>query len=247
LRHGEGSDAVLLIHGFAGDLDNWLLNHSVLAAERTVYALDLPGHGQSSKEVGQGTLDELADIVSKWIEALSLPKLNLVGHSLGGAVALKLSLQHPDQVRSCTLIATAGLGEEIDGEYIRGIVNADRRNDLTALLHRLFADRKHVTHQLVANMLKFKRLDGVCDALRRISDSAFLDGRQTIVMRDQLRQLSIPLLVLWGKQDRIIPVSHAEGLPDSILVNFFEKCGHMVHVEAASDVNRTIARFLNDV
>lgn len=245
VKRGEGSETVLLIHGFAGDLNNWLFNQGALANQRTVYALDLPGHGLSSKNIGQGTLEELVDVVYGWVDALSLSKLHLVGHSMGGAIALALALKHPDRVLSCTLIATAGLGDDIDSDYIQGIVNSARRKELTTHLQRLFADPTRVTRQLVDDMLKYKRLDGVREALRSIANNMIDHGRQKVVMREQLSRLGVPLLVLWGRQDSIIPSSHAEGLPDSVAVNVFEECGHMVQMEAANDANRMIARFLD--
>ena len=86
LKVGEGGEPVLLLHGFGGDLGNWLFNQDALAARRTVYALDLPGHGESSKDVGAGTLDELAAVTGAFLEAVGVPSAHLVGHSVGGAV-----------------------------------------------------------------------------------------------------------------------------------------------------------------
>src|SRR5262249_1761779 len=91
LRRGQGRDVVLLIHGFGGDLTNWLFNHEALATARTVYALDLPGHGESTKDVGTGTLTELAQVVAAFMDAVGISSAHLVGHSLGGAVALALA------------------------------------------------------------------------------------------------------------------------------------------------------------
>jgi len=244
LKLGDGSDPALLIHGFTGDLNNWLFNHGPLAAQRAVYAVDLPGHGQSSKDVGQGSLVELTGVVSQWMETLELPRVHVIGHSLGGVIALALAIKRPEQILSCTLLAPAGLGEEIDGEYLEGVVTAERRKELTTHLQKLFADSTRVSRQLVDDMLKYKRLDGVRIALRAILDHMIVDGRQAIMMRDQLQQLQIPTLILWGREDRIIPVSHSSNLPESVSVHVFEDCGHMVQMEAANDVNRIISRFL---
>src|SRR5690606_34836264 len=114
LKQGDGGEPVVLIHGFTGGLNNWAYHQSALAGERAVYALDLPGHGQSSKDVGEGTIAFLADVVKKWIDALGIERAHLVGHSLGGAIALALSLDAPEHVRTCTAIASASLGPEID-------------------------------------------------------------------------------------------------------------------------------------
>lgn len=244
LKQGEGGQPAVLIHGFTGSLDNWLFNHAVLAHQRAVYALDLPGHGQSSKDVGDGSLDMLIGALQGWLDALRLSRVHLVGHSLGGAVALGMALRNPDRVRSCTLIASAALGPEIDADYVEGVVEANRRKQLKPYLERLFADPSRVTRQLVDELLKFKRLDGVRDALGKLSKKFVANGKQVTVFRNELEQLQSPTQVVWGDKDQIIPSSHAADLPDLISVELLADCGHMVQMEAAREVNQLILSFL---
>jgi pyruvate dehydrogenase E2 component (dihydrolipoamide acetyltransferase) len=244
LKQGQGGRPAVLIHGFAGSLDNWLFNHAPLAKQRSVYALDLPGHGQSSKDVGEGSLEMLIGTLHDWLQVLELPPVHLVGHSLGGAVALGMALQYPDRVLSCTLIASAALGPEIDVDYIEGVVEAHRRKQLKPWLERLFADPKRVTRQLVDDLLKFKRLDGVREALGRIAENFIVNGVQAVIFRSQLDQLRPPTQVIWGGQDQIIPPSHAVGLPDLVVVEKLEDCGHMLQMEAAREVNQLVLSFL---
>lgn len=243
LKRGEGAEPLLLLHGFGGDLNSWLFNHEALAATHTVYALDLPGHGESSKDVGDGTIGWLAEIVSGFLSAVEQPQVHLVGHSLGGAVVLQLALSRPDQVRSCTLIAAAALGAEIDAEFIDGFVRANRRKEIKPQIEKLFADSSLVNRRLVDDVLKYKRIDGVDQALRTIAEKFIKDGRQATILRDQLSKLSAPSFVIWGAEDRIIPVSHTDGLPSHQLA-IVEKGGHMVHMERANDVNRIIEDFI---
>ena len=115
LRHGEG-DPIVLLHGFGGDLDNWLFNRDALAEAGEVVAIDLPGHGGSSKEIRDAGLEELTGVLGGVLDALGLERVHLVGHSLGGAVAAAWAAEHPDRVASLTLIAGAGLGEAISDE-----------------------------------------------------------------------------------------------------------------------------------
>jgi pyruvate dehydrogenase E2 component (dihydrolipoyllysine-residue acetyltransferase) len=243
LKRGKGQEAAILIHGFGGDLSNWLFNHEELAERRTVYALDLPGHGGSSKHVGSGTFEEFAAILELFMDAVGLSKAHLVGHSMGGAVALEFALTHPERCLSLVLIASVGLGLEIDSEYINGFIAASRRKDLKPHLEKLFADSKLVGRQLVEDVLKFKRLDGVETALQTIASRLCLGGQQAVVLRDRLSQLSIPLLVIWGAEDRILPVSHSQGLPTNVRTEVLAGSGHMVHMEAAARVNRLIQSF----
>jgi pyruvate dehydrogenase E2 component (dihydrolipoamide acetyltransferase) len=243
LRRGEGQEVAILIHGFGGDLNSWLFNHEDLAQGRAVYALDLPGHGGSSKQVGNGTINEFAKVVNAFMDAVSLPKAHLVGHSMGGAVALEFALTHPERSRSLTLIASAALGQEIDNQFIDGFIAASRRKDIKPHLEKLFADPKLVGRQLVEDVLKYKRLDAVEQALRTISSQFCPGGQQAVIRRDRLSQLPMPILVIWGAEDRILPVSHAQGLPKNVRTEILSGSGHMVHMEAAAKVNHLIHSF----
>jgi pyruvate dehydrogenase E2 component (dihydrolipoamide acetyltransferase) len=231
LRQGEG-DPLVLLHGFGGDLNNWLFNAPALAAERAVYALDLPGHGGSVKEAR-----DLVDALRAFLDGQGLDRVDLAGHSLGGLVAARFALAEPERVRSLTLIAPAGLGEEIDRSYIDGFVAATSRKQLKPVLQRLFADPDLVTRSMVDDVLKYKRLDGVQAALETLRDRHFPDGRQATVL--DLDAFDGPLLVIWGAEDSIIPAAQAPA--DATVL---EHVGHSPHMEAAGEVNRLLERFL---
>ena len=240
---GQGDEAVVLLHGFGGDLANWLFNHEVLAEGRRVVALDLPGHGESSKDVGTGDLDELVGVLREFCDAVGLGRVHLVGHSMGGAVAVGFAQAHPDRVASLVLLASAGLGEDINREYIEGFVSAERRNHLKPVLQMLFADERLVTRRLVDDVLGYKRRDGVQDALRTLADGLFPDGRQTTQLRSALAELDVPVLVVWGQEDRVLPARHAGGLGERVRVEVLEGAGHSPHMERVGDVNRLITEF----
>jgi len=241
--HGGGQEAAVLIHGFGGDLNNWLFNHAELAKRRTVWALDLPGHGESGKALSGG-IDALADSVVAFMHERGIGRAHLVGHSLGGLVAMTVAQRAPEHVASLALIASAGLGEEIDGDYIDGFVLAENRNAMKPLVAKLFADPALATRQLVDDLVKYKRLEGVRDALKHIAASAFEDGRQRHHHRDRLAALAPRTLVIWGGQDRIIPAAHARGLPETVRVSVIDGSGHMVQMESAAAVNRLLDAFM---
>jgi pyruvate dehydrogenase E2 component (dihydrolipoamide acetyltransferase) len=164
-KRGSADNAVLLIHGFGGDLDNWLFNADALSETATVYTLDLPGHGQSTKSVAEPTVAGLAKVVLGFMDTLKVDKAHLVGHSLGGAVAIEAARLGKGRVKSLTLIDSAGLGSDINMDYIDGFISASARRDLKPVLENLFADGSLVSRQMVDDLLKYKRLDGVGDAL----------------------------------------------------------------------------------
>lgn len=247
IRHlivrGDG-DAVVLIHGFGGNLENWMLNHAAWAANgRTVAALDLPGHGESAKQVDHGTLTELSSVVLAYMDLVGIEAAHLVGHSLGAAVCLTIANRARPRVKSLTLIAPAGLGQPVSSEYIGGFVTAETRKELKPVLQMLFADENFVSRQLVDDMLKYKRLEGVTEALGKIAQASIRDAEADQTLREVVGR--VPSLILWGSRDAVIPAL------DSVAANTLGATyhclpdkGHMLQVEAAAELNQLVEAFL---
>ncbi len=240
---GEGPP-VVFVHGFGGDLSSWTLNQEALAAAHRTLALDLPGHGGSDKALATGSLEELAAAVAAFLEALAIPRAHLVGHSLGGAVAMRLALDRPAAVASLTLVAPAGFGAEIESGYLEGFLREKRARKLRPVLEMLVRDPAGISREMVEEVLRYKRLDGVPEALSRIVEACFAGGRQRIDLRPRIGELPMPVQLLWGREDRILPVRHAEGLPETVTVTILEDCGHLAHMEKAAECNAAIARIL---
>jgi len=240
LVQGSGGEPLVLLHGFGGDLNNWLFNAEPLSAERAVYALDLPGHGGSVKEAR-----DLVGALREFLDGQGIERAHLAGHSMGGLVAGEFAAAEPDRVLSLTLIAPVGLGPEIDREYIDGFVAATSRKQLKPVLQRLFADPEQVSRSVVDDVLKYKRLDGVQATLETLRDRLFPEGRQTSTL--DLEAYAGPILVIWGEADAIIPAAHAQAAPSRAEVTVLEGVGHSPHMEAAGEVNRLFEGFLAGV
>jgi pyruvate dehydrogenase E2 component (dihydrolipoamide acetyltransferase) len=238
---GDGVPLVF-VHGFGGDLNNWLFNTEKLSSGRMAYAIDLPGHGESDKRVSGFT--DLVSALDGFLRAQGIDRAHLVGHSMGGAVVLRFAADNPDRVASLTLIDSAGLGREINDNYVSGFIEANRRRELKEVVQLLFADTSLVTRQMVDDVLKYKRKDGVDAALRALAGDVFAGGAQALDLRDALKTIEVPVLVIWGAEDRVIPSSHAEGLPDRVDVHLLDGQGHSPHMEAANECNRLIGRFV---
>ena len=244
---GFGDSVVLLLHGFGGDLDNWMFNLDSLAEKHRLLALDLPGHGQSVKTNVDPSLSGMATFVRKFLDVLSVSSVHVVGHSMGGAIAMQLASDSPETVKSLGLICSAGLGPDINSDYLRGFVEAQSQQELKLVLEQLFADESLVNLQLVNNLLNYKRMDGVEASLNALSETLISAGEQTF-LTDNIVASGIPVLVIWGKQDRIIPVSHAQNFSAAggycVEVEIFDSAGHMVQMEKAYEVNRSLLNFL---
>jgi pyruvate dehydrogenase E2 component (dihydrolipoamide acetyltransferase) len=236
-RGGTGDGApVVLIHGYAGDLNGWLFNIEALIADRRVIALDLPGHGGSSKTVGDGSLATLADAVVAVLSALQVSEAHLVGHSLGAAVAARVAIDAPASVRSLTLISPAGLSASAVSEpFLTGIVEAQRAKDLKPVLEMLPADPGLVTREMVDDILKFKRLDGVEEALAILRDR-LVDGADAAGLRADLAAIPTALVITSDKDQIVGPIDAAD-LPAGFRLVMLEGAGHLPHLERASEVN----------
>ncbi|HXP03240.1 MAG TPA: acetoin dehydrogenase dihydrolipoyllysine-residue acetyltransferase subunit [Stellaceae bacterium] len=242
---GDGPP-IVFVHGFGGDLNAWMFNQPALAERHRTIALDLSGHGGSTK-IMDFVLDAagFAADIDHVLAALRVDRVHLVGHSMGGAIAVAFARSHPDRVASLTLIAPTGLGPEINGEFIDGFVKAERRREAQEVLRMLVHDPELVSRAMVEDVLRYKRLDGVAAALSAIAVEWFPNGAQRAGWADAVATLAMPVQIIWGRDDRIIPVSHGQALAGRMPVHIFESAGHLPHMEKAAEVNRLIARFLD--
>ena len=249
---GDSGDVVLMVHGYGGDRNSWLFLQSPLADRYRVYALDLPGHGTSAKDVGDGSVDLLADAVLGVADAAGAgERVHLVGHSLGGAVVLAAAARVPSRVASVTLFAPAGFGPTINSGYVRGFAAASTRRELKPAVGQLFADEQLVTRQVVDDLLAYKRLDGVSEALGLLAETLLDGDEQRIDSVASLRALggAVPVTVVWGSADRIIPPEQASSVAAAApgaVIRVIDGAGHMPHMErpaeAQAAVEETIAR-----
>jgi len=244
LEAGEGGIPVVLVHGFGADLGSWMFIQPHLARGRRTVALDLPGHSGSTKEVGSGNRAAMTAALAGALEALGIDRAHLVGHSLGGAIAASLAIERPASVATLTLIASAGLGPDINRSFIEGFVRAERRKDVADLLGLLIHDPGSVSRRMVEDVLRYKRLDGVPEALAAIAESWFSNGKQSVDLGAAIVDLEIPIQVIWGEHDRIIPSDHAKSLR-SASVRILAEAGHMPHMERANEVSQLIEQAIS--
>ena len=247
LALGDGDSVpVLLLHGFGADLNTWMFTQPALADGRQVIALDLPGHGGSGKQLDRADAESLAAIVEHALNALGIERLHLVGHSMGGGIAISFAVREPERVATLTLISSAALGPEINAAFIDGFVRAARRREAIEALNLLVHDPALVSRTMIEDVLRYKRLDGVLEALAAFAEEWFPGGRQRVVLGDAVAVLKLPVQIIWGREDRIIPVAHAEALASRVPVHILEQTGHLPHMEKAGEVNRLIKRLIEN-
>jgi pimeloyl-ACP methyl ester carboxylesterase len=239
LRKGSG-DPLVLMHGFAAESNSWRPFSQAVARvsgpEPGMLAVDLPAHGKSPAEAA-GSLEQMVAALEHTLLDAGITRCHLVGHSFGGALALATAASASRlEVRSLALLAPAGLGPEINGPFLRGLTEATRRTSLAAWLKQLFANSARMDESFVATAAQQLESPEVRERLAAVADTFFPDGTQMLDLRYLFNDLTLPVRVLWGQQDRILPVRHADGLPGRVAVHRFAGVGHLPHVEAEAEV-----------
>lgn len=233
----EGAPVVLL-HGFGTSRASWQPLAQVLGG-LPVAVLDLPGHGKSPR-IQEPDFAAIADAIVDRLDAEGIDVLHLVGHSMGGGVAMAMAPRLAHRLGSLTLIAPAGLGPEINGPFTRGLLAARREESLAPWLRKLFADESRVTPSFIATAWQEINSAPRRAALEEMADKLFPDGTQATSLRGNLDGLVMPVKVLWGVLDRIVPIHQSDGLPGHVGVHRVAGAGHMPQVEATDLVARLI-------
>lgn len=232
---GEGEPAVLLLHGFGGDLENWAAVQAALSTSHRVIAIDLPGHGLSTKTLSGASPADLAADVARAVDALGAKSVHLVGHSLGGAIALAFALAYPERTASLAMVCPAGLpGGAPDAGYLDRFLAARRARDLAKALEALFSDPSLATRDMAEAVLKARRLDGAEDALAQIR--AAMASPAFSALGERVREVRARTLVIVAALDRIVGSPDQAKLPPQAKVVLIDGVGHMPHAERPADV-----------
>ncbi|TBW37622.1 acetoin dehydrogenase dihydrolipoyllysine-residue acetyltransferase subunit [Siculibacillus lacustris] len=228
----DAARRVVLVHGYAGDGSVWAGLTAGLARRGVrVIAVDLPGHGATP--VAAENLDDLVAALGAFAAALGLDEAEFVGHSLGGAVVARAAAAKLIRPRSLTLIAPAGLGGEIDADFVAGVARISSGGGLAHLLRRV-ARRPPVLSAIELDRMAASLGDGRLDALA----AAFVaDGRQQIDVIGDLARIAVPVRVIFGLDDRIIPWTQVTALPSRVAIHLIADAGHLPQWDAPAAVD----------
>jgi pyruvate dehydrogenase E2 component (dihydrolipoamide acetyltransferase) len=246
----EATETIVFLHGLGGSQSTWASVLGHFAETYRVAAVDLPGHGASDKPSPASTDYSISGITAKlgeFLEKLQLAPAVLIGHSLGGATALQLALDRPKLVRALVLVDSAALGSEINGELLDRVESEPSRDEARRLLELFFEDKRFVLDRGIDEMYAARTAPGADDAVKAIAESAFTRRGQNLVLADRLGELEVPLLVVWGELDRVIPSTHAVAALTAVptaWLEIMERVGHVPQVEAASAFAATVNRWL---
>jgi pimeloyl-ACP methyl ester carboxylesterase len=254
-----GGPAVVLVHGLGGFAESWRHNIGYLARRATVYAVDLPGFGRSGKPSTTYSLAFFAQALRGFVEAMELGRVALVGHSLGGAVAVAYATAHASEVERLALIGAVipGFGYRTPIAYrllalpgVGELVAAWARPAVyRAALARCFAEPipaevGYLVDSAYATRTGPAGRAAYLGTLRGVRPD-FVDRAD--LYAQALRRLEVPALLIHGRQDPVAPAAHCARVAEACrcrTVRWLERCGHFPHIEHAAVVNRWLSEFL---
>jgi pimeloyl-ACP methyl ester carboxylesterase len=253
---------LLLIHGMAGTLENWQQVIEPLAQHHTVVAPDLPGHGGSAPGGGDYSLGALAAGLRDLLVALGHERATLVGHSLGGGIAMQFAYQFPEITERVVLVSSGGLGSEVSlvlraaalpgadlfvaaTAGVGRTVGAAIGRGLAVVGLRPNADVAEVARGY-ASLADPDRRAAFLAALRSVVGT----GGQRVHAGDRLYLAEgMPVLIVWGARDPIIPAHHGEHAHEAIpgsRLEVFDAVGHLPQLEAPARFVSVLERFLEE-
>ncbi len=239
-RQGTGTP-LLLLHGFAADTTGWTPLERLLPPDLTLIRIDLPSHGKSPRR-NVANFAALARMLVEAFDRTGVDHVHLLGHSLGGAVALALADIRPRQIASLTLIAPAGLGADIDGAALTGIARASRVESLTPWLKRLSASPDFITDDFAKAAMLPRQDPAMRAAQIAMADALFPDGVQGFDLTAALSRITAPTALLWGRADHIVPWRQALAARGDMALHLLDKTGHIPHLECPQIVAGILQR-----
>lgn len=258
---GDGKP-IILLHGFGGNLRSWHIISKPLALKNKLFLIDLKGFGLSDKPLDDKySASDQADIISDFIQKNKFKNLTLVGHSLGGAIALityiKLMEKKNNPVKSLILISSPAYKQKVP-EFTR-LLKIPLLNKLLLVflpdhfgtkmvLKRCFFDDKKISEKIVENYSDFLESSGSFDAL--ITTAKEILPKNIDEITSKYKDIKIPVLLIWGENDQTISLSIGQrlekDLPNAKLA-VIPECGHLPPEEKPQELVKLISEFLNNL
>jgi pimeloyl-ACP methyl ester carboxylesterase len=232
----EGRETVLFIHGAGGGLYTWSYQKGFFEKEFNPILIELPGHGESEGE-GEEEIVRYAEHVYAFLKTLSLKKIFLVGHSMGGAIVQTLALTHPEVIKGIVLVGT-GARLKVLPMILEGI-----RNNFAETVPKInqFAFSRKARSDLIE-----KGVSLMLQCKAEILYGDFLACDRFDVMKE-VEKIILPTLILCGDDDQLTPIKYSQFLQNRIKGSKLEvllNAGHMVMMESSQDFNEKIRSFI---
>jgi pimeloyl-ACP methyl ester carboxylesterase len=253
---GGDGPPLLFIHGLGGIWQNWLLNIPAFMGSHRCVAVDLPGFGMSEVPAGEISIPGLAGAVDKVCHQLGIEEPVVIGNSMGGFVGAELAVRFPTRVSKLVLVSAAGLSTEylareplLAGARIFMALTAR-----TGLRGSPVVKRPRLRRIALAPLVRYPERLSVpltTEMVKGANAPGFMDAFEALMSyscRDKLERIEVPALIVWGRNDMLVPVADAEMFEHLIGDNahsvIFEDTGHLSMLERPSRFNQLLRSFL---
>lgn len=257
----ENAETVVLVHGFSANKDNWIRFTKALDEKYHVIAVDLAGHGDSDQSMDTSyDLIQQAERLDTLFSGIGVNSFHIVGNSMGGAISLLYSLNHPEKVKSLMLMDSAGIDGDTESEYFKALATGknpliatdeasfDYRMDFTmsqppflpwplkpAFLRKTLA-REEINTKIFKDMVATKDL---------LADKDFNQQIESVMTANP-----IPTMIMWGKEDRVLDVSAVAAFKELIpqaKVHIFPEVGHLPMIEIPNESAEVYQEFISTI
>jgi 4,5:9,10-diseco-3-hydroxy-5,9,17-trioxoandrosta-1(10),2-diene-4-oate hydrolase len=240
---GQG-DPLIIIHGGGDGARAWLRNAEELSRHYSVHIPDLPGFGHSQSANDRFHLSEYVAFIEDFSSTLGIKRFHLMGHSIGGGIALHYALKFPQKVKGLVLVSSWCLGIET-ALWVRLLSHPALSRSLGEAGIAVLKGVKWLARLFYA---PFRFANPITRVKMDIGKNMITLKGQTTVLQDRLAELTMPTLLVWGAGDHIVPAAHAYAaaqlIPDCQL-HIFEGCGHNVYRQRAGEFSQLLANFLD--
>ena len=251
-------ESVLLIHGLGASIETWEPTLPVLAKRHRAIAVDLVGFGYTDKPAARYTVDYLVDFLCNFMDTVGVDRAAIVGHSMGGALALRMAIRHPQRVGKLVLVDAAGLSGKaslpqrlLSLPLVGELFLSPKREKTRAALLPFFFDKTLLTDAFVELNYYLISQPGARRAyLSTVRNLASITGPRRSVLdgiTERLEEIKVPTLVIWGSEDELVPVAHAEEARERIKgarIRILPACGHLPMLEQPAAFTGMVADFL---
>jgi pimeloyl-ACP methyl ester carboxylesterase len=259
---GSGEKTLVFIHGLSSNLKSWYKNVSVLKTDYRCIALDLPGYGKSTKNSTTYSLKDYAGFLNSFIEIKTLTNVVLLGHSMGGQVAVITVLDAPENFKNLVLVASAGIETFSEKEamvmkasYTTAIVEESTPEQIRNNFEMNFYQFPEDAEFMVRERIAMRDTDDMNIYSEVVVNNIHAMLDEPII--DRLSSIEIPVLMIYGKNDLLIPnkyfhpsqdirslVKDAKERISTLKVRLIDEAGHFVNFEKPDEVNEEIKQFL---
>lgn len=238
---------VILLHGLGGSTQVWQLNIAALAEKYRVIVPDQIGFGKSDKPLVNYRIRTYVDFLDQFCKQLKIERASLVGNSMGGWIATAFTAAFPDRVDKLVLVDAAGYTppKDLDTRTFYGL-NPTTREGMKVLVAKIFYNKLFLSDAAIDQAITTRLAAGDGYTINSITESII---RGEDFLDDTVKTIKRPTLLIWGRQDGLVPVSEGERFNKDIAGSklvVFDQCGHMPQVEKAVEFNAAVLKFLGE-